>query len=79
MTLNRVKPGRAVTFIASLVSLVFLPKILIWNKITLWLSTEPVVNELTKSISKNLTNIPFSIRFITLIVKISRTYNERTR
>ena len=82
MTLNRVKPGRAVTFmtyLTSLVSLVFLPKILIWNKITLWLSnslnfTEPVVNELTKSISKKFTNIPFSIRFITLIVKISRNY-----
>ena len=38
MTLNRVKLGRAVTFIkylASIVSLIFLPKTLIWNKITL--------------------------------------------
>ena len=37
MTLNRAKLGRAVTFmkcLASLVPLVFLPKTLIWNKIT---------------------------------------------
>ena len=37
MTLNRVKLGRVVTFIkylASVVSLIFLPKTLIWNKIT---------------------------------------------
>ena len=37
MTLNRVKLGRAVTFIkylASVVSLIFLALTLIWNKIT---------------------------------------------
>ena len=37
MTLNRVKLGRAVTFIkylASVVSLIFLVLTLIWNKIT---------------------------------------------
>ena len=37
MTLNRVKLGCAVTFMKyfpSVVSLIFLPKILIWNKIT---------------------------------------------
>ena len=37
MILNRVKLGRAVTFIkylASAVSLIFHPKTLIWNKIT---------------------------------------------
>ena len=37
MTLNRVKLWRAVTFMkyrASVVSLIFLPKTLIWNKIT---------------------------------------------
>ena len=37
MTLNRVKLGRAVTFmkyLASVISLIVLPKILIWNKIT---------------------------------------------
>ena len=59
MTLNRVKLGRAVTFskyLASVISLIFLTKNLIWNKITFWLSNslnlaELVVNELTKSIS----------------------------
>ena len=37
MTLNRIKLGRAVTFmkyLASVVSLIFLPKTLNWNKIT---------------------------------------------
>ena len=37
MTLNRVKLGRAVTFmkyLASVVSLIFLVKTLIWNKFT---------------------------------------------
>ena len=73
MTLNRVKLGRAVTFMkyrASIVSLIFLPKTLNWNKITFLASNslnlaELVVNELIKSISKKITNIPFSIRFIT--------------
>ena len=44
MTLNRVKLGRAVTvmkYIASVVSLIFLSKTLIWNKITF-----PVLNSL---------------------------------
>ena len=38
MTLNRVKLGRAVTFmkyLTSIVSLIFVAKTLIWNKITL--------------------------------------------
>ena len=73
MTLNCVKLGSAVTFIkylASVVSLIFLTKTLIWDKVTFWLSnslnlTDLVVNELTKSISKKITNIPFSIRFTT--------------
>ena len=37
MTLNRVKLGRVITFmkyLASIVSLIFLAKSLIWNKIT---------------------------------------------
>ena len=58
MTLNRVKLGRAVTFmeyLASIVSLIFLAKTLIWNKITFsasnWLNlAELVVNEHMKSI-----------------------------
>ena len=60
MTLNRVKLGCAVTFmkdVASAVSLKFLPKALIWNKITFPTSNllnlaELVKNELMKSISK---------------------------
>ena len=59
MTLNCVKPGRAVTFIkylASVVSLMFLPKTLIWNKTTFSASNlmnfaELVENELMKRIS----------------------------
>ena len=62
MNLHSVKLGRAVTFmkyLASVVSLIFLPKTLILNKITIWLSrllnlAELVVNELTKSISKKI-------------------------
>ena len=79
MTLNCIKLGRAVTFIkylASEVSVIFLPKTLIWKKIKLWIPNllnlvELVVNELTKRSPKKFTNIPFSIRFITAVVKIS--------
>ena len=60
MTPNHVKQGRTVTFmkyLASEVSLIFLPKTLIWNKIASRQSNllnlaELVENELTKSISK---------------------------
>ena len=60
MTLNRVKLGRAVTFmkyLAIVISLIFLPKILISNKITFSASNllsfaELVKNELMKNISK---------------------------
>ena len=72
MTLNRVKLGRTVTFmkyLASVVSLIFLPKTLIFNKIMFPASNSPnfaelAENELMKSILKNFTNIPFSIQFI---------------
>ena len=72
MTLNRVKLGRAVTFmkyLASVVSLIFLAKTLIWNKITLPASNslnlaKLVENDLMKNIYKKLTNISFSLRFI---------------
>ena len=65
MTLNRVKLGRAVTFmkyLARVVYLTFLPKTLIWNKIMFRVSNllnlaELEVNDLTKSISKKFTNI----------------------
>ena len=60
MTLNRVKLGRAVTFIKyfdSVVSLIFVAKTSIWNKITFPASNllnlaELVVNEHMKSIYK---------------------------
>ena len=60
MTINRVKLGHAVTFVkylASVISLLFLRKTLIWNKITLPASnalnlTELVVDELMNSICK---------------------------
>ena len=62
MILNRVKLGRAVTFmkyLASVVFLIFLPKTLIWNKITLPASNslnfaELVENEFMKSIFKKI-------------------------
>ena len=60
MTLNRVKLGPAVIltkYFASVVSLIILPKALIWNKITFPALNslniaELVKNELMKSISK---------------------------
>ena len=65
MTLNRVKLGRAITFmkyLVSVVSLTFLPKTLNWNKITFPVSNllnlaELVVNEPMKNIYKKFTNI----------------------
>ena len=73
MILNRVKLGRVVTFmnyLASVVSLIFLSKTLIWDKTTFWDSNslklgELMVNEPMKSISKKFINILFSIRFVT--------------
>ena len=87
MTLNRVKLGIAVTFMkyfANTVSLIFLPKTLIWNKITVRLSNLPnfaelVVNELTKSISKKITNTPVSILFITPYCKDFRSFITKER
>ena len=69
MTLNFVKLGHAVTFmkyLASVVSLIFLAKTLIWNKISISVlnalnPAELVVNEPMNSIYKKSTNIPFSI------------------
>ena len=77
MTLNRVKLRRPLTFmkyITSAVLLIFLPKTLIWNKITCKASNlldfaELVENELMKNVSKKFTNIPFSIQFITAYCK----------
>ena len=84
MTLNRVKLGRAVTFkkyLASVVSLIFLPETSIWNKTTFPAAnslnlTELNVNDLMRSITKKISNIPFSIPDLSLLnVKISKTYN----
>ena len=66
-TLNRVKLRRAVTFmkhLASVVSLIFLPKTLIWNKITFPGSNslnfaELLENEFMKSISKEIYQYSF--------------------
>ena len=77
MTLNRVKLGSAVTFmkyLASVASLIFPPKTLIWNKIAFPTSNslnfaELVENDLIKSISKKFTNIPFSIQLIAAYCK----------
>ena len=70
MTLNRVKLGRAVTFmkyLTSVVSLIFIAITVIWNKITLLASNslnlaKLVVNKPMNSIyNKKITNTPFSI------------------
>ena len=67
MTRNRVKLRRTVTFmkyLASVVSLIFLPKTLIWNKIKSPASnslnlTELMVNKLMKSIFKKIYRYSF--------------------
>ena len=77
MTLNRIKLGFAVTFmgyLASVVSLIFLPKTLICNKIAFPTSkllnfAKLVENKLMKSISKKFTNTYFSIEFIAVYCK----------
>ena len=81
MTFNRVKLGRVVTFmkcLACVVSLVFLPKTLIWSKITfpalnLLNFAELVKNKLMNSISKK--NYQYSFFYPLLIAKIIRAYN----
>ena len=77
MTLNGVKLRLTVTFskcLASAAYLMFLPKTLIWNKITFPASnllnfSKLVENELVQCIFKNFANIPFSIRFIAAYCK----------
>ena len=84
MNLNRVKLGSAVTFmtyLASVVSLIFLPKALIWNKITVWASNSLnparlVVNESMKSVYKKHYKYFFFLFDLSLFnVKISGAYN----
>ena len=84
MTLNRVKLGRVVTFtkyLDSIVSLTFLPKTVIWKKITFPASnslnfSELVENELVRSFfKKNYLIFLFLSNLSLLIVKILRAYN----
>ena len=84
MTLNRLKLGRAITFIkylANVVSLIFLAKTLIWNKINfptlnLMNLAELVENEPMKSIyQKKLSKLLFLFDLSLLNVKISRASN----
>ena len=84
MSLNSVKLGRAVTFmkyLASVVSLIFLAKTLIWNKVTFSTSNflnlaELVKKEPMKSIyKKNLPIFLFLFDLSLLNIKISRAYN----
>ena len=78
MALNRVKLGPAVTFmryLASVVSLIFLPKTLIWNKIAFLASNllnfaELVENEFLKGIfKKKLPTFIFLSNLSRLIVR----------
>ena len=77
MTLNRIKLGRAVTFmtyLASVVSLLFLPKTLVWNKITFLASNLLNLAESQKFQQK----LPIFLSLFNLSlrnVKISRAYN----
>ena len=84
MTPNCLKLGRAVTFmkyLASVVSLIFLAKTLIWNKINfptlnLMNLAELVENEPMKSIyQKKLSKLLFLFDLSLLNVKISRASN----
>ena len=75
MTVNRLKLGRAVTFMiyrASVVSLIFLAKTLIWNKINfptlnLMNLAELVENEPMKSIYQKFTKILFCLIYYCLM------------
>ena len=83
MTLDPVKLGRAVIFMkyfASVVSLIFRQKTLIWNEITFLASNllnfaGLVENELMKNICKKLPMFLFLSNLSLLIVKILRAYN----
>ena len=82
MTFNRVKLGRAVTsmkYLASVVSLIFLPKTLIGNKITFPASNsmnfaELLENQLMKSISKKI----YQYFFFYLIYRELKTKQLKT-
>ena len=83
MTYDQEKSGLAITFVkyfTSAVSLMFLTKSLIWNKITFQLSNslnpaELLVNELTRVYPENLLIFLFPFDLSMLIIKISGAYN----
>ena len=85
MTVNRLKLGRTVSFmkyLASVVSLIFLVKTLIWNKINFPTSnllnlSDMVKNEFMKSLFllKNLPKSLFLFDLSLLNLKISRASN----
>ena len=67
MTLNRVKLRRAVTFmkyLASVVSLIFLPETLIWNKITFWLSNLVNLADLVVNDLNSIKNYQYSFFYL---------------
>ena len=74
MTFSHLELGRTVIFLkylASIATLICLPKTLIWNKTTFLASNSLnlaalVVNKLMRIISIRIIKIPFSIRFITV-------------
>ena len=67
MTLNRVKLWRAVTFmkyLASVVSLIFLPETLIWNKITFRLSNLVNLADLVVNDLNSIKNYQYSFFYL---------------
>ena len=83
MTPNRVKLGRAVTlmkYLASVVSLIFLPKTLIWNKTTFPTSNSLNFAELMEIklvkeyFRKKITIVSFSIQFIAVYCKDFKSF-----
>ena len=78
MTLNRVKLGCGVTFmkyLASVDSLIVIPKTLIWNKATLRLSLADGKLTCKEYVQKNLSIFLFPFDLSLSIVKISGAYN----
>ena len=81
MALNRVKLGRAVNFmkyLAGVVSLIYLAKTLIWNRVTFPTSNSLNVADLVILIEymrKKLQIFVFLFNLLLRNVKISRAYN----
>ena len=81
MALNRVKLGRAVTFmknLAGVVSLIYLAKTLIWNRVTFPTSNSLNFADLViliEYLRKKLQIFVFLFNLLLRNVKISRAYN----